>query len=242
MKKILVSNFKHYHKDNGVKIANAFDNSNGIIDDIKKSLNKTNTIVFIPSDPENEDMVELYSSLLFEGLKLSGIIFDNYLILDMNNISNAEEYIKKADMIFLSGGSPYSQCEYFKSFNLKELISSFEGLVVGQSAGAINMANDAYNSPTDMEESEPIYLEGLGIVDFNLEPHFVYDSSNFDEAELYQRDSILKESYKRVIYGQCDGSHVYVDDNDYVTICGETYLIKNGEITLVCNDGEQVNL
>ena len=242
MRKILVSDFKHYHKENGVKIANAFDNLNGIVDQIKNSLKGTNCIVFIPSDPDNKDVVELYSSLLFEGLKLSSIVFDNYYILDRLNVSKAEEYIKQADMIFLSGGSTYSQSEYFKSFNLKELISSFDGLVVGQSAGAINMSKDAYNSPINLDESEPIYLEGLGLVDFNIEPHFVYDSSNFDEAELYQRESMLKESYKRVIYGQCDGSHVFVDDNDMVTVCGETYVIKNGEILLLCSNGEKVSL
>ena len=40
MIKILMSDFKHYHKLNGEKVANKLDNSNGIVDQIKNSLKK----------------------------------------------------------------------------------------------------------------------------------------------------------------------------------------------------------
>ena len=40
------------------------------------------------------------------------------------------------------------------------------------------------------------------------------DTKEFDESEVYQRNKIIEESYKRKIYGQCDGSHILIDDND----------------------------
>ncbi|MBP3840609.1 MAG: Type 1 glutamine amidotransferase-like domain-containing protein [Bacilli bacterium] len=239
MIKILMSDFKHYHKVDGEKVANAIDNINGIVDHIKEYLMDTNVILFIASSPEDKEKISLYSKLLFEALKLSDISFNEYLVLDNSTIDDAEEYINKANMIFLSGGDTFVQNEFFNRINLKEKLLNYKGLIVGQSAGAINMAKDAFNSPEEMEESEPIFFEGLGLTDINVEPHFVLDSSNFDETERYQRNIILNESNNRDIYGQCNGSHILINEEGQTLICGETYLISNNEIVLICNNGEK---
>ena len=237
MIKILLSDFKHYHKVNGEKIANELDNSNGIVDQIKDNLNGNNAILFIASSPDDKEKVNSYTKLLFEALKLSGISFNEYLVLDSSTINKVDEYIDKANMIYLSGGDTYIQNEFFKSINLKEKIVKFDGLIIGQSAGAINMADDAFNSPEEMEKSEPVFFKGLGLTDINIEPHFILDDSNFDESEKYQRNVILSESNNRVIYGQCNGSHVLIDNEGNATIYGETYLISNGQISLICENG-----
>ena len=33
------------------------------------------------------------------------------------------------------------------------------------------MAKDVFNSPEQGEDSEPIYFEGLGLTEINIEPH-----------------------------------------------------------------------
>ena len=237
MIKILMSDFKHYHKLNGEKVANKLDNSNGIVDQIKNSLNGNNTLLFIASSPDDKEKIELYTKLLFEGLKLSGISFNEYLVLDSSTVNNAQEYIDKANMIFLSGGDTYIQNEFFKRINLREKLEKFNGLIIGQSAGAINMADDVFNSPEEMENSEPVFFKGLGLTSINIEPHFMLDDSNFDESEKYQRNAILSESNNRKIYGQCNGSHILIDNDGTATIYGETYLISNGKISLACENG-----
>ena len=237
-----MSDFKHYHKENGEKVANPIDNTNGIVDHMKEYLTDRNAILFIASSPDDKEKMELYSSLLFEGLKLSGISFDEYLLLDNSTANKAEEYIKKANIIFLSGGDTFVQNEFFNKINLKEKLANYNGLLIGLSAGAINMAEDAFNSPEEMKESEPIFFKGLGLTDINIEPHFVLDSSDFDESEKYQRDFILNESNNRKIYGQCNGSHILIDNEGQVLICGETYLISNAEIVSICGNGEKVIL
>ena len=237
MIKILMSDFKHYHKLNGEKVANELDNSNGIVDQIKNSLNGNNTLLFIASSPDDEEKINLYTNLLFEGLKLSGISFNEYLVLYSSTADNAQEYIDKANMIFLSGGDTYVQNEFFKRINLREKLEKFNGLIIGQSAGAINMADDVFNSPEEMENSEPVFFKGLGLTNINIEPHFMLDDSNFDESEKYQRDAILSESNNRKIYGQCNGSHILIDNDGTATIYGETYLISNGQISLACENG-----
>ena len=230
MVRILTSSFNNYHEENGKKIPNKIDNSNKIVDHIKKYLNKCDTLLYIVSDPNEKEKTKLYSDILFESLRLSGISFKEYIILNNDNINKAKEYIKKADLIFLSGGDTYIENEFFNSFNLSELLKDYNGLVIGQSAGALNMTKYVFNSPENMDDSEPIYFKGLGLTNINIEPHFVYDNTNFTEEEKYQRDAILLESYNRKIYGECDNSHIIIDKDDNIFIYGETYLITNGKI------------
>lgn len=59
----------------------------------------------------------------------------------------------------------------------------------------------------------------------NIEPHFVYDASSFNENEKYQRNAIIEESYNRSIYGQCNGSHILIDENNIATIVKEKIVV-----------------
>ena len=47
----------------------------------------------------------------------------------------------------------YKQHEFFIEINLKELLKNYQGLVIGQSAGALNMADKVFNSPEEQENS-----------------------------------------------------------------------------------------
>jgi len=140
------------------------------------------------------------------------------------------EYIKKSNVIFLSGGDTYIENEFFNQIHLKELLQDFEGIIIGQSAGSINMAESVYNSPEEGDLSEPIYFEGLGLSDINIEPHFVLDITGFDEMQMYQRKHQLEESKKRQIYALCDGSHI-LETEESIIIYGKAYLLKDGIIT-----------
>lgn len=241
MIKFLTSNFKNYHTVAGSKVANIIDNTNGIVDQVKKYLRSNKTILFIPSSSKDKEKIKLLSDILFKSLELSGIVFENYLILDDDNKNLASKLVSQADLIFLSGGDTYIQNQFFKEIKLQELLKNYTGLIIGQSAGALNMASDVFDSPISMENSFPIHFKGLGLTDINIEPHFVLDTTNFDENENYQRKVVLKESFKRKIYGQCDGSHILITDQE-ILICGKTYLIENSVIKKIANDGEKVLL
>ena len=235
------SNTKHYHKVNGKKIPNEIDNTNGIVDQIKERINENNTILYMASNPENSKEIDSYASLFFEGLALSGINFSEYLILDNRTKDNAKEYIKKANVIFLSGGDTYIENDFFKQVHLKELLKNFDGIIIGQSAGSINMAEFVYNSPEEKEESEPIYFEGLGLSNINIEPHFILDTTEFNEMQLYQRKHLLEESNKRPIYALCDGSHI-LETNKSITVYGKAFLIKDGSIIQIGKDKEAFHI
>ena len=240
MIRILASDFGNYEKVDGKKITHPIDNSNGIVDQIKNSLTSHKKIVFVASDIDStHESVESYSTTTFDSLKMVGISFDEYLILDGETKDKAAEYINGASLVFLCGGETYKQHIFFETIHLKELLKNYQGLVIGQSAGALNMAEDVFNSPEDMNNPEPLFFNGLGLTEINIEAHFVYDTSNFDDNEKNQRESVIKESFNRPLYGQCNGSHIYIDNDDNATIYGETYLIKDGNIECICKNGDK---
>lgn len=239
MKKIfLTSNLKHYHKIDNKKIANEIDNTNRLVDQLKENICNYNTIVYVASDSSNIDKINEYSNLLFESLKLSGIYFKNYYILDDRTKHNATNYIKQADLIFLSGGDTYIQNEFFNKINLKYLLKEYCGVIIGQSAGSINLAENVYNSPENGCNSDPIYFSGLGLTQINIEPHFNIETSSFNELENYQRDNILNESLNRTIYALCDGSYIFETENSIV-VYGKSYIICRGGISLLCDNKEK---
>ena len=239
MKKIfLTSNLNHYHKIDNKKIANEIDNTNRLVDQLKENICNYNTIVYVASDSSDINKINEYSALLFEALKLSGLAFKNYYILDDRTKHNATNYIKQADLIFLSGGDTYIQNKFFNEINLKYLLKEYNGVIIGQSAGSINLADNVYNSPENGNNSEPIHFTGLGLTQINIEPHFNIETSDFDELENYQRDNILNESLSRTIYALCDGSHIFETDNSIV-VYGKSYIIRRGGISLLCEDKEK---
>lgn len=247
MKKLFfTSNTKHYHKINGEKFPNELDNANGIVDQIKQLMSDNNEILynkilFIASSPDDIEQVDSYAALIFNGLKLSGITFSEYFILDNRTKNNASEYVKKSNVIFLSGGDTYIENEFFKQIHLRELLQDFNGIIIGQSAGSINMAEAVYNSPEEGDLSEPIYFDGLGLSSINIEPHFVLDTTEFDEMQMYQRNHLLEESKRRPIYALCDGSHI-LETDEFIMIYGKSFLIKDGIITQICNDKQSFEI
>lgn len=228
MKVILTSDLNHYHKENGIKIVNEIDNTNNLVNQIKDSLKNKDSITFIPSQTGDDRKTLEYAKLLFDALKISGIEFNNYYVLTSDKLNRIEKYIKSSSLVFLSGGNTYTQHLLFQKINLKELLSNYDGLVIGQSAGSINLASHVYNSPETLEERN-IYYEGLGLTDINVVPHFKFHTSHLSEIELYQRNHILSESYNRWIYGLPDGSHIFIDSN--INFYGDIYKIVNGKIT-----------
>lgn len=239
MIKFLTSNLKHYHKVDGEKIAKEIDNTNGLVDQIKKYLANNNSILFIAANYQDAEKVDDYSKLLFDALSMSGISFLDYQTLDERNKNEAQKLVENADFIFLSGGDTYLQHQFFEDIGLKDLLKNYDGMLMGQSAGSLNMATSVFNSPEDMEDSEPIYFDGLGVTDINIEPHFILSEEGLIEEEIYQRKFIEKESNKRDIYAIADGSHILIDDNNNIVVYGEAYLIKDELIEKICDDKEK---
>ncbi len=232
MKKIfLTSDLDCSVKVDGVRQSQKMNNANGVVDQIKSVLLGKNKMVVLASNPNEFDKNDYYATFIFESFKKSGIGFKKNILIDNRFKENIEETIKTADLVFLSGGKTEVQMKFFEKINLKNILKEYQGVIIGQSAGAINLADEALCPPEEEEEIGKNYKwKGLGKTNINIEPHFTLNVE--DELGIKLREELLKMSVDQKIYGICDGSHIFVNDES-AKLYGEAFVIENGKIDKV---------
>ena len=241
MKKVfLTSDMGCSIKENGVRHTTKIDNRNHIIEQIKEKLTNENTIVFITSNPDDYEKNDNYAKITFESFNISGFNFKKLIIIDNRFLDNIEKTIKSSDLVFLSGGNTEIEMKYFEKIKLREILKEYNGVIIGQSAGAINLASIAVCSPEYEEEIGKNYVwPGLDLTKINIEPHFHLEINNKLEEKL--RNELLSLSEKYPIYAIKDGTHIYVDEIESI-LYGEAYLIKNKKITKISNNGNKLKI
>ena len=238
MKKIfLTSDMGCSYKENGVRYVQKINNANSIIEQIKSSLKDENVFLFFCSNPDTYDLNDKYAKLTFDSFNMSGFNFQKLIVVDHRYIGNLKEDLKKASAVFLAGGHTLTEMEYFNEIGLKKLLLDYDALIIGQSAGSMNLAHTVLCAPEYEDEIGTKYVwEGLGLTSINVEPHF---NLEIKESEQVFRNELLNLSINNNIYAICDGSHITIDEDGDV-LYGEGYLIHNKEIKKINNNKEKL--
>ena len=211
MIKILTSGFKDIFPEDFIIFLNRY-------------IKEDNNFVFIASEFENMyEKTDWYCNYFLKMFSDCGITFKSIKVID-NRISkeNAEDIVRNADVLWLAGGDTPKQFAYFEDYGLIKLIREHKGVIIGMSAGAINMTKTAICTLTCGHNELKIY-EGLGLVDFSVEPHF--DKDNIT-------DELLAISKEYPFYGICDDGAIICTDGEML-ICGDVFYIDNGQINKV---------
>ncbi len=223
-----------------VIISKPIDNVNGVIKNIKDKLVKEDNFVFITSNPTDYENNDLYAKITFESFNKSGFNFKNLVIIDDRYKGDLKETLNDSDIILLAGGHTLTEMRYFEEINLRELLKLYDKVIVGQSAGSLNLAKTVVCAPEFIEEIGSSYTwKGLALTNINIEPHFI--TGNLNEADLLLREELLKLSEKYLIYALIDGSYIY-DNGCSQTLYGEGYTIYKREIKKICNMEESVEI
>jgi peptidase E len=149
------------------------------------------------------------------------------------------------DLLLLAGGHVPTQNKFFNRIHLKELLKSYEGIIIGMSAGTMNCADVVYaQAELDGEAIDTeyqIYLDGLHLTKINILPHFqdVKDLS-VDGLRVLEDISLL-DSKIRPFYALVDGAYIFVDDNRSV-LYGEAYWFNDGNVTKVCDTDKSIEI
>ena len=242
MNLFLASNIGGVKKENGNKIPIKFFENNDFLKNLKETIKNNKKFVLVASDPDNYERNDLFLKMDIEALKLSGLTFEEYFVLDGRAKENITSILKECDLIFLCGGNTLIQNTFFNNIGLKEHLKNIDSVIVGISAGSINAAGNVYNSPESEDDlKNSPYLNGLGLTTINVEPHFMLEDLNNDYNKNLQRNAILKESYNRAIIALTDGSYILQTDKEF-KLYGESYKIKNGIISKICNNDECIIL
>ena len=218
--------------------------ANGFIDRIREVLPPHPKALFITSNPEDRDMTCRFAAETTAAFAEFGMAFQSYHILDGFNAEDAGGLIADCDVIFLSGGHVPTQNAFFQEIGLRELLDDFPGVVVGISAGSMNCADTVYVQPEEEGESAPEFerfAPGLGLTGVNILPHYQKVKDNYLDGQRLYEDITFADSMGECFLAMPDGSYIYSDSEDEL-LCGEAYIIEDGEIRQIAEEGDEVIL
>lgn len=245
MKLFLTSSIGGSYKENGIRIPCALDGSNHFLEHLKKCLSENSKCLILSSDPENEEMNDSFRNVFTEAFKISNLSLSKIDVCDRRNENNLADILYDYDIVLLAGGHVPTQNQFFSRINLKELLRSYEGIIIGISAGTMNCADVVYAQPELDDEAIDLqyqrYLEGLNLTRINVLPHFQEMKNMTVDGLRILEDTSLPDSKKRPFYALVDGSYIFVDDNKS-TLYGEGYWVHNGTITKICDNDKSIEL
>lgn len=241
MKLFLTSSIGGSYKENGIRIPCALDGKNHFLELLMKYWPLNSTCLILSSDPDNDEMNDSFKAIFTDAFRLSNLPLSRVDVCDRRNESKLADMLYDYDVLLLAGGHVPTQNQFIKRIHLKELLKSYEGIIIGISAGTMNSADVVYAQPElDGEAINPEYeryLEGLDLTKINILPHF-QELKDLSVDGLRVLDDIsLPDSRIRPFYALVDGSYIFVEDNRS-TLYGEAYLVRNGTLEKVCEIDE----
>lgn len=223
----------------------ALNPANGFADAVAAALPDPCMGLFIASSPDAPEKTDEFGGQMRHTFSLAGIKFSQYVILDRRNQQRAAELVRQADLIILAGGHVPTQNRFFQEIGLRELLTGFDGVIMGISAGTMNSADVVYAQPElPGEAADPDYqrfLPGLGLTKTMVLPHYQINKDEvLDGLHIYQ-DIACSDSMGRQFHVLPDGSYLYVKDG-VEELRGEAYLIAGGVLRQISREGDILKL
>jgi dipeptidase E len=219
--------------------------ANGFIDELRKYIPSGAVGLFICSDPDGYERTDFFAQETEKSFNDDGFDFGRFSVLDHRNYKDARRLVNDSDLIILAGGHVPTQNRFFAEIGLRDLLRSFNGVLIGISAGTMNSAKTVYAQPElpgEVANTGYIkFLPGLDLTSAMILPHY-------QECKNAVLDGF--RVYENVTYRDSIGRNFYaIPDGSYLFICGRTeelrreaYLIRDGAITQISSVGERITL
>lgn len=166
----------------------------------------------------------------------------NIEINGVHNIKNKIEAIKSTDCVLVGGGNTFSLLKKLQDEGLVDAINeavSNGTKYVGWSAGS-NMACPTIKTTNDMPIEQPQSFNAIGLVDFQINPHFtnaIIPNHGGESREMRLQEYLVKNPDTTVV-GLPEGMLVEVDgENSYLKGTGEALLFKHDQKTQLLKTG-----
>ena len=181
-------------------------------------------ISFIAANFDEREINDKFVNKLINAFEGRNLKFENYYVID-SRYSKEEmiNNIKKSNIIFLLGGDTLKQIKAINDYDLKNVIYDNSKVIIGISAGAINMAKKVVLAK-DIEDNIPnlsIY-EGLGLTNINIEPHCDFRNKrhweDLEEASIHTDLVVMNED-----------AYIIINDEN-IKYYGNFLILKNGKI------------
>lgn len=220
------------------------DPQNGLIERLKEDLPPYCRCLYVCSSPDRRDLNCTFGADVFQIFAQEGMPFSHYAVLDGDNFYDARKLVMESDLIVLAGGHVPTQNAFFHRIRLPEILRDYDGVVLGISAGSMNMAETVYAQPEEPGESGEDYerfIPGLGLTHIQICPHFQKVRDYLVDGLRLFEDITFPDSMDNCFYALPDGSYIY-QDGDQCLLCGEGYRIADGVLEQLSEQEEIIHI
>lgn len=207
-----------YYLLSGVDTEKGFQGE--IVDILKKDIKGYKNFVAISSSPNDYKKNDQYFETYKKWFNMINSDLKYYELIDNRKDDNEmKQVLEQGEVILICGGDTKSQIEFIKEHKLDEILCKLnKSVIMGISAGSINMAKRVFLSKDEKYDTETQIYDGIGLVDINIEPHF--DLENVDLINEIQK---YKNEFD--VIGLPNESSIRIDNNE-IKYIGKYYKIN----------------
>jgi len=188
-----------------------------VADEIRTFLGAAKRVLFFPFALQDRDAYAAKVKARFAPIGLS--------VESAHNATNPEKALEEADAIFIGGGNTFRLLKALQDLDFIEPIRrrvKNGAPYIGSSAGS-NVAGPTIRTTNDMPIVQPRSFDSLGLVPFQMNPHYLDpdpNSRHMGETREERIQQFLEENDTPVV-GLREGAWLHVRDN-CVTLKGLT--------------------
>lgn len=194
-----------------------------IVKVLRENLPRRESLVFISAWPETFARNDDDSDGMHEMFAERGMAFVRRCVIDRRTMAaDAVQLVREADCVFLMGGDAILQMMLIRDLGLVPALLSCGAVILGVSAGSMNMGRYV----ADVWETKALY-EGIGLTDLVVKGHYAEDAWFIPEMKAI--------SVTRPMIAMEDESAIFIRENA-VWQTGSIHWIDKGEITMLTDD------
>jgi dipeptidase E len=178
-------------------------------DEIKAFLSGTKSLLFIPYALANKDDYSRKTADFFRklGIKASSI----------HNLRDTKKAVQEAQAIFIGGGNTFRLLNEMYKVDILDILKTRinEGKPFIGSSAETNVAAPTIKTTNDMPIVEPPSLNALGIINFQINPHYLDSdpsSKHMGETREKRLEQYLEENDLPVV-GLREGAWLRIENN-----------------------------
>jgi dipeptidase E len=176
--------------------------------EIRDFLGDLKRVLFVPFALYDRDAYAATAKNRFDRL--------GYDLTSIHNAPNPVKAVNDSEAVFIGGGNTFRLLKCLYDFNLLEPLrrSVLDGMpYVGSSAGS-NVAGPTIKTTKDMPIVQPPSFDALGLVPFQISPHFQDPDPNSTHMGETQEERILQflEENDTTVAGLREGAMVRVEN------------------------------
>ena len=206
-------------KSNGKRvllISNSTLYGSGYLDhaesEIRSFLGSVKGVLFVPFALYDRDA---YSSMARARLQKMGYGLDS-----LHTVADAQQAVNEAEAIFIGGGNTFRLLKALYDADVLQAIRQRVATgtpYIGSSAGA-NVAGPTIKTTKDMPIVQPPSFDALGLVPFQISPHFLDSVPNSTHMGETQEERIMQflEENDSPVAGLREGAMVRVENGSHI--------------------------